>query len=265
MVPTLSLRAVSRATLDRQLLLRRHSRPALRAVTHLAGLQAQAPLAPYVGLWTRLDGFDPEEISTHLSERTVVRAPVMRGTVHLVDAADFVAFRPLFGPLMASALRANYTRRLADVDLAGLVAEATAALSASPLTRAQLGRVLAPRWPDADPLALAYAATYLVPVVQLPPRGIWGKSAQATWLAAGAWLAHPSARPPFPRPHRPGKGRHRRRRRPPARFRRPGGREKPRYPVHGGVTPGRAQVPPFQADSGSLCTPGCTQRSAIVS
>jgi hypothetical protein len=113
----------------------------------------------------------------------------MRGTVHLVDAADFAAFRPLFGPLMAGALRANFTRRLVGVDLTVLVAEATAVLSASPHTRAQLARVLADRWPDADPMALAYAATYLVPVVQVPPRGIWGKSAQATWLAADAWLA----------------------------------------------------------------------------
>jgi hypothetical protein len=151
-VPKLSLRAVNRATLDRQLLLRRHALSAQQAVRHLAGLQAQAPLAPYVGLWTRLAGFDPEKISHQLSERTVVRAPIMRGTVHLVDAIDFVAFRPLFGPLLAGALRANYTRRLVGVDLAALVTEATALLSASPYTRAELAKVLAISWPDADPL-----------------------------------------------------------------------------------------------------------------
>ena len=195
-MPSLTLRAVNRATLDRQLLLRRPPWPALRVIRHLAGLQAQAPLAPYVGLWTRLSDFDPEKISAHLGERTVVRAPIMRGTVHLVDAADFVAFRPLFGSLLAGALRANYTRRLAGVDLAVLVTEATAVLAASPHTRAQLARVLAPRWPDADPMALAYAATYLIPVVQVPPRGIWGKSSQATWLTADAWLAPSPADPP---------------------------------------------------------------------
>jgi hypothetical protein len=196
-MPTLSLRAVNRATLDRQLLLRRHPLPARQAVRHLAGLQAQAPLAPYVGLWTRRSVFNPAEISTHLSERTVVRAPIMRGTVHLVDAADFVAFRPLFSALMAGALRANFTRRLTGVDLTALVAEASALLADRPHTRAQLAKALAVRWPDADPMALAYAATYLVPVVQVPPRGIWGKSAQATWLTADAWLA-PLARDSFP-------------------------------------------------------------------
>ena len=92
---TLSLRALNRATLDRQLLLRRHPLTARQAVRHLAGLQGQAPLAPYVGLWTRLSGFTPDGLSQLLTARTVVRAAVMRGTVHVVDAADFAVFRPL--------------------------------------------------------------------------------------------------------------------------------------------------------------------------
>jgi Winged helix DNA-binding domain len=187
--PRLSQRALNRATLDRQLMLRRHPLPARRALRHLAGLQAQAPLAPYVGLWARLSGFTPEVLSHLLSERAVVRAPIMRATVHAVDAADFVAFRPLFGPLMAAGLRANYGRNLAGVDLAALAAWAGELLTLRPLTRAGLGKALAAHWPDADPMSLAYAVTYLVPVVQVPPRGIWGKSAQATWTTAESWLA----------------------------------------------------------------------------
>jgi Winged helix DNA-binding domain len=187
--PTLSLRALNRATLGRQLLLRRHEMPARQAVRHLGGLQAQAPLAPYVGLWTRLAGFTTDELSDLLSERTVVRAPVMRATVHLVDAADFVAFRPLFGPLMKAGLRANYARTLTGVDLDALAARAAELLAERPLTRAQLARDLAATWPEAEPMSLAYAVTYLVPVVQVPPRGIWGKNAQATWTTGEAWLA----------------------------------------------------------------------------
>ena len=187
--PTLSLRALNRATLDRQLLLRRHEMPARQAVRHLGGLQAQAPLAPFVGLWTRLAGFTPDELSGLLSERTLVRAPIMRATVHLVDAADFVAFRPLFGPLMAAGLRSNYARTLTGVDLDALTAQAAGLLAKRPLTRAQLARELAATWPEAEPLSLAYAATYLVPLVQVPPRGIWGKNAQATWTTAESWLA----------------------------------------------------------------------------
>jgi hypothetical protein len=187
--PRLSQRALNRATLDRQLLLRRHPLPARQALRHLAGLQAQAPHAPYLGLWTRLAGFTPEDLSDLLSERAVVRAPIMRATVHAVDAADFVAFRPLFDSLMAAGLRANYGRNLAGVDPAALAAAAAELLAERPLTRAQLAAALSARWPDADPMSLAYAVTYLVPVVQVPPRGLWGQFAQATWTAAAAWLA----------------------------------------------------------------------------
>jgi hypothetical protein len=201
--PRLSQRALNRATLDRQLLLRRHPLPARQALRRLAGLQAQAPHAPYLGLWTRLSGFTLEDLSNLLSERAVVRAPIMRATVHAVDAADFVAFRPLFDSLMAAGLRANYGRRLTGVDLPALAAATAELLAERPLTRARLAAALAPRWPDADPMSLAYAVTYLVPVIQVPPRGLWGKSAQATWTTAASWLSGPadSAAPAAPATH----------------------------------------------------------------
>ena len=190
---TLSLRALNRATLDRQLLSRRHFLTAQQAVRHLAGLQGQAPLAPYVGLWTRLSTFAPQELSDLLAGRAVVRAAVMRGTVHAMDTADFTAFRPLFSPLLAAALVANFSRGLAGADVDELARRARELLAERPLTRAEIGRALAPRWPGADPTALAYAVTHLVPVVQVPPRGIWGKSAQATWATAESWLGWPAA------------------------------------------------------------------------
>lgn len=85
---------LNRATLARQLLLRRAPLPALTAIGHLAGLQAQAPLAPYVGLWTRLSRFGHQDLKNLLAERSVVRAHLMRNTIHLLDAADFTRFRP---------------------------------------------------------------------------------------------------------------------------------------------------------------------------
>ena len=194
--PRLSQRALNRATLDRQLLLRRHPLPARQAVRHLAGLQAQAPLAPHVGLWTRLSRFTLDDLSALLTERKVVRAPIMRATVHAVDAADFLAFRPLFSSLMAAGLRANYARGLTGVDLDALTEQASELMAERPLTRAQLAKALSARWPDADPMSLAYAVTYMVPVVQVPPRGLWGKSAQATWTTASSWLSDPGEPPP---------------------------------------------------------------------
>ena len=189
----LTLRAINRATLDRQFLLRRHPLSAQQAVRRLAGLQSQAPLAAYVGLWTRLAGFTTDELSGLLSERRVVRAPVMRATVHLVDREDFIAFRSLFDGLLVGVLRSNFARNLTGVDLDALASQTAELLANRPLSRAQLARELALNWPDADPTSLAYAGTMLLPVLQVPPRGIWGKTAQATWATAGSWLAAPVA------------------------------------------------------------------------
>ena len=195
---SLSLQALNRATLERQLLLSRAAMAAGEAVGHLAGLQAQAPLAPYVGLWTRLAGFGPEQLENLLTERSAVRAHLMRNTVHLLTAEDFVSFRPLFQPLMERGLAGNFGRNLIGVDLAELKQAAAALLSDHALTRAELGRRLAPRWPDHDPASLAYAATHLLHLVQVPPRGLWRSGGQATFFLAAAWLAGLDASPPDP-------------------------------------------------------------------
>jgi Winged helix DNA-binding domain len=184
----LTLRVLNRATLERQLLLRRSAMAPRLAIGHLVGLQAQAPLAPYVGLWTRLAGFRPEHLENLLAERAVVRAHLMRNTVHLLIAEDFVSFRPLFQPLADRGLAANFGRNLIGVDLAELRTAASALLSQEALTRGQIGRRLAVRWPDHDPASLAYAATHLLHLVQVPPRGLWGSGGQATWFLGAAWL-----------------------------------------------------------------------------
>jgi Winged helix DNA-binding domain len=197
-VTELSLRALNRATLDRQLLLRRHARPARWAIGHLTALQAQAPLAPYVGLWTRLAGFRHEDLEDLLTERSVVRAHLLRNTVHLVTAEDFLGFRALFRPLMERGLAANFGRNLRGVDTEELKATAADLLTQGPLTRTQLAARLAERWPDRDPASLAYAATHLLVLVQVPPRGLWDRAGQATFFLADAWLDGPGGPAPDP-------------------------------------------------------------------
>jgi len=195
----LGLRALNRATLDRQLLLRRHARPARWAIGHLTALQAQAPLAPYVGLWTRLAGFRHEDLQDLLTERSVVRAHLLRNTVHLLTAEDYLGFRPLFQPLMVRALAGNFGQDLRGVEVGELQAVAVDLLTQSPLTRTQLAARLAERWPGRDPASLAYAATHLLPLVQVPPRGLWDRTGPAAFLLADAWLAGPG-RPSVARP-----------------------------------------------------------------
>ena len=174
--------------LERQLLLRRHELSAARVVEHLVGMQAQVPKDPYTALWTRLEGFRHEELARMIEDRSAVRGPLMRTTVHLVGAGDYLMLRPLVQPVLERVFRGQFGRALKGVDLEAVVAAGRALLEEKPRTRAELRPLLGERWPDHDPGALAHAVGYLVPLVQVPPRGVWGKGGQATLALAETWL-----------------------------------------------------------------------------
>jgi hypothetical protein len=186
----LGLRALNRATLERQMLLRRQTLPALEAIEHLVGMQAQAPNPPYVGLWTRLENFHPDELARLILERRAVRVALMRNTVHLVSARDCLALRPLVQPVIDRGLYANRAHRegLEGVDIEALAAAGRALIEERPRTAKELGVLLRERWPGRDPASLARAVRHLVPLVQVPPRGVWGKSGPAAHTTAEAWL-----------------------------------------------------------------------------
>jgi hypothetical protein len=178
------------APLARQLLLERARLPALDAVERLVGLQAQLPDNPYVGLWSRLEGFDPGELARLLLERRVVRIVVMRGTIHLVSADDCLVLRPLTQPVLDAELRRHptFAPALEGVDLAAVLAHARELFAAGPRTGPQLRAALGERFPAHDPAALAYACRCLLALVQVPPRGVWGQTRQVTLTTAEAWL-----------------------------------------------------------------------------
>lgn len=90
--PVLSLRRLNRALLARQMLLARQRVDVVAAIERLGALQAQWPRAPYVGLWSRLRRFEREHLERALRERTVVKATLMRGTLHLASAGDYPYF-----------------------------------------------------------------------------------------------------------------------------------------------------------------------------
>jgi len=187
----LSSRELNRATLARQLLLVRHELAAVRAIEHLVGMQAQAPNAPYVGLWTRLTGFDPAELARLIMDRLAVRGTLQRGTVRLVAVEDFVALRPMLQPVLRRALMGTFGRRLAGIDLDTVLPAARELLARRPCTRSELAPLLAQRWPNADAEALSYAVVYLLPNVQVPPRGVWSSTGPAAVTLAETWLRRP--------------------------------------------------------------------------
>ena len=193
--PSLSLRALNRATLERQMLLRRREMSALEAIEHLVGMQAQAPGPPYVGLWTRLEGFSPDELARLIADRRAVRVALMRNTVHLVSVRDCLKLRPLVEPVIERGLRASRDDRaaIARVDLEALVAYGRALLEERPRTAKELGTLLRERWPGRDPASLARAIRHLVPLVQVPPRGLWRESGPAAHTTVEAWLGRPLA------------------------------------------------------------------------
>ena len=148
----LDTRALNRATLARQLLLDRADLPALDAVAHLGGLQAQEPQEPFIGLWSRLRAFDPTVLSDLLTERHVVRTHLMRRTVHLLTADDALAWRSRHDAMLRQRVLGVYRGEL-DRGRPRRARRCRRAVLADgePRSMPEIGRALAERWPDAGP------------------------------------------------------------------------------------------------------------------
>jgi len=163
----------------------------LQTIEHLVGLQAQAPFPPYYGLHSRLDGFLPEDLAALITDRSVVRIALMRGTIHLVSARDCLPLRQLVQPVIERGMRGAFGRQLAGVDPGALAAAGRSLVESEPMTFSQLGQALAARWPDHPPAALAQGVRAFVPLVQVPPRAVWGQAGQSLHTSAEHWLGEP--------------------------------------------------------------------------
>lgn len=182
MAAKISRKALNRATLDRQFLLRRTDLPLEQALEHLVGLQAQTTNSWYHGMWTRVTDFDPYALSELLSNRSVVRMALMRSTIHLVTAEDALFLRPLTQIVSERALK------VPGLDFDEVIRTGRGLVEEKPMVFSELGKHLARRWPAHHPGTLAHIVRAHVPLVQIPPRGLWGGSGIAAHTSVEAWL-----------------------------------------------------------------------------
>jgi hypothetical protein len=165
----MTTRALNRATLARQGLLERATITPAKMAEQLIGLQAQEALPPLIGLWTRLQGVDREALEALVADGKLVRATLMRGTLHLVSPADYRRLRPAVQPLLDTLLaRHAYTK---DLDLDAVEQEARKVFGKRTLDFDEVRATLARRFPDANERGLGYAARLRLPLVAVPDGG----------------------------------------------------------------------------------------------
>lgn len=167
----LSLRALNRATLARQLLIARTKITPAKAVAQLAGMQAQVPKPPFLGLWSRIEGFASEDLRKALARGEIVRGTLMRGTLHLATKKDFAVWRPALQPVLTAGQRAIVKENPIDVEK--VIAEARAFFAGKPRTFEEVREHLMTRFPGSNDRLLGYTARMHVPLVMVPDDSPW--------------------------------------------------------------------------------------------
>ena len=155
---------------------------------HLVGWQAQTAQSWYVGFWGRIERVQPPEVSAPLERRELVRIALMRSTIHLVTARDCVLLRPLMQPILDRTMQGAFGKHLVGWIEPRSAAAGRRILERQPMPFGELGRALAELWPDRDPASLAQSVRASEALVQVTPRGLWGRSGVAAHTTARAWL-----------------------------------------------------------------------------
>jgi hypothetical protein len=190
MTTVLSLPQLNRALLARQMLLAREQVPLVKAIDRLVGLQAQVPRAPFISLWSRLEKFRRADLVRLIEERKVIRATMMRGTIHLLSRKDFIAFRNLIQPVLTQvALNTPELRKTRHVE--AWLEHGRNILGESPMTFDAFRKVLKLRAPGLDAAAVSRAVQHFVPLVRVPDGSPWSFKANAAFFPAERWLEEP--------------------------------------------------------------------------
>lgn len=188
MPEVLTNRKLNRATLARQMLLQRSDMTTVEAVHFLGGLQAQQSNDPYIGLWSRLDGFMHEALTALIVDKTLARATTMRGTLHLHTADDLIGFRALVQNYLMATWRSGFRKRFAGQDEAAVHREGLKVLKKGPTTIGAVGTALKAKFPEAEALALQVFVQMSETLIQVPPTRIWGNGSPPLLERAEVWL-----------------------------------------------------------------------------
>ena len=179
----LTARELNRALLARQLLLDRARTSLPRALERMAGIQAQYAPAMYLGLWSRVVGFDRADLTRALERRAVVQGTLVRATIHLVSAADYWPFAIAVREARREWWRRAQAKGLTPADLEAPIERLRARLADGPVTQAELDDVVGrPAVP---------AIGLWVDLVRVPPSGTWERRRADRYASAEAWLGPP--------------------------------------------------------------------------
>ncbi len=183
---TITARQLNRATLARQLLLRRESVGVVEAVHRVVALQAQEPASPYLALWNRLKRFDPAELDRAFTARTIVKGSLMRVTLHAVDAADYPAFHEAMQPILRAARLHDARFKVAGLSIAeadALVPEVQAYAS-EPRTSPEVEAWLDERLGVLPKPGLWWAYRHYAPFVHAATGSPWSFGPRNSYVAA---------------------------------------------------------------------------------
>ena len=189
MPDTLSLRQLNRATLARQLLLEHSSLSARVALERVAGLQAQWPKLPFMGLWTRLVDFKREDLADALRSRHAVRATMMRGTIHVVSSKDYRAMRGVLQPVLTRGV-SPVKEHVAKLDAVAVLAAARKMFD-TPHTFEEVRDALVAQFPKDNDRALGHLARMMLPLIMVPTDDPWPFPSVAKFQLAESWLGKP--------------------------------------------------------------------------
>lgn len=195
MLMSLTVRQLNRATLDRQLLLRRERLGVADVVRRVVALQAQEPASPYLALWNRVARFDPAELDKAFADRVVVKATLVRITLHAAHVEDYPELHQAMLPLLRDSrlTDSRFTSTglsVADVD--ALLAPLTR-FTARPRTGAEIEAMLAKR-SGAPGRGVWWAMRTFAPLHYVPVGGPWSFQGSASFVAAGSKSARANHR-----------------------------------------------------------------------